>query len=83
MQVSVLHNLYMAIKISWVQWTDSACVCVCVYLVDCTHACYGSYVISDGDQSGSGQVFLTDAVSLLFAHHVTKTIKETIKKPNM
>lgn len=48
---------------------------VCVYLINSTHACYGSYVISDGDQRGSRQVFLTDAVSLVFAHHVTKTGK--------
>lgn len=47
-----------------------------VYLVDSTHACDGSYVVSDGDQCRSGQVLLTDAVSLLFAHHVTKTVKE-------
>ena len=47
----------------------------CVYLIDGTHPCYGSYVVSDGDECGSGQVFLTDAVALLFAHHVTKTVK--------
>lgn len=80
-------NLYYTTFI-WLLWLAGYSwpiqrVCVCVYLVDCTHACYGSYVISDGDQSGSGQVFLTDAVSLLFAHHVTKTIRETIKNPNM
>lgn len=50
-------------------------VCVCVYLIDSTHPCYGSYIVSDGDQRGSGQVLLTDAVSFLFAHHVTKTEK--------
>lgn len=49
---------------------------VCVYLVDSTHACDGSYVVRDGDQCRPGQVLLTDAVSLLFAHHVTKTVKE-------
>lgn len=49
---------------------------VYVYLIESTHARYGSYVIGDGDQCGSGQVFLTDAVSLLFAHHVTKTVKQ-------
>lgn len=67
--------------------TDDSCVCVCecmcermcerTYLIDGTHPCYGSYVISDGDQCCSGQVFLTDAVSLLLAHHVTKTVKTT------
>ena len=45
------------------------------YLIDRTHPCNGSYVVSDGDECGSGQVLLTDAVSLLFAHHVTKTEK--------
>lgn len=49
---------------------------VCVYLVDSTHACDGSYVVCDGDQCRPGQVLLADAVSLLFAHHVTKTVKE-------
>lgn len=44
-----------------------------MHLVDGTHACDGSYVVGDGHQRGSGQVFLTDAVSLLFAHHVAKT----------
>ena len=53
------------------------CVCVCMYLIDSTHPCYGSYIISDGDQRGSGQVFLRNAVSLVFAHHVTKTVKQT------
>lgn len=47
-----------------------------LYLVDGTHACNGSYVVCDGDQCRSGQVFLADAVSLLFAHHVTKTVKK-------
>lgn len=47
-----------------------------MYLIDSTHPCDGSYVVGDGDQRRSGQVLLTDAVSLLFAHHVTKTVKE-------
>lgn len=57
---------------------DSVCVC---YLIDGTHPCYGSYVVGDGDQHGSGQVFFADAVSLLFAHHVTKTAIRTSFKP--
>lgn len=46
------------------------------YLVDRTHACDGADVVGDGDQRGSGQVLLADAVSLLFAHHVTKAVKK-------
>lgn len=55
---------------------DTGDSCVVLYLVDGTHACNGSYVVSDGDQCRPGQVFLADAVSLLFAHHVTKTVKK-------
>lgn len=54
----------------------------CLYLIDSTHPSDGSYVISDGDQCGPGQVFLTDAVSLFFAHHVTKTIETEDMKHN-
>lgn len=44
------------------------------YLVDGAHACDGSDVVGDGDQRGSGQVLLADAVPLLFAHHVAKAV---------
>lgn len=47
------------------------------YLVDGAHACDGSDVVGDGDQRGSGQVLLADAVPLLFAHHVTKAVEKS------
>lgn len=50
-----------------------------VYLINGTHARDGSYVVSDGDQSSSGQVLLADGISLLFAHHVTKAVKQKHK----
>lgn len=49
------------------------------YFIKGTHSCYGANVVGDGDQSCSGKVLLTGRLSLLLAHHVSKTVVEEKK----
>lgn len=43
------------------------------YFIKGTHSRYGANVVGDGDQSRSGKVLFSDSLSLLLAHHVSKT----------
>lgn len=49
---------------------------MCPYFIKGTHSCYGANVVGDGDQSCSGKILLTGRLSLLLAHHVSKTVVE-------
>lgn len=60
-------------------------VCSCILqtpltnLIESTHPGDGADVIGDGDQHCSGQVLLRHRLSLLFEHHVPKTIMKIAK----
>lgn len=53
----------------------------CPYFIEGAHSCYRADVVGDGDEGGSGQVLLTDRLSLLLAHHVPKAGRER-KRPD-
>lgn len=46
------------------------------YLIQSTHPSNGADVVGDGDQCGTGEVFLADGLSLFFTHHVAKAMLE-------
>lgn len=48
------------------------------YLIQCTHPSNGANVVGDGDEGGSGEVFLADGISLFLTHHVAKAMLEIL-----
>lgn len=50
------------------------------YLIQCTHPSNGANVVGDGDQGGSGEVFLADGISLFLTHHVAKAMLEIVAR---
>ena len=50
------------------------------YLIQCTHPSNGANVVGDGDQGGSGEVFLADGISLFLTHHVAKAMLEILAR---
>lgn len=48
------------------------------YLIQCAHPSDGTNVVGDGDQCGSGEVFLADGISLFLTHHVAKAMLEIL-----
>lgn len=50
------------------------------YLIQRTHPSNGTNVVGDGDQCGSGEVFLADGLSLFLTHHVAKAMLEILAR---
>ena len=50
------------------------------YLIDSAHPRQRADVVGDGDEGGPCQVLFTDAIALLFAHHVAKARNRRMKE---